>query len=142
MSKSKEILGKCQAAYHAPEFYDDQGQIIRHIANTIDHLTPKGIARSLAWKARDFRNPNARVPMNSKCHQLKESSTIARKRLLERQKKGELITLEDYRKFRNEHDCVYSDGLSDGRNGHGETIIEENFKVIIVYQTEEAGLVY
>ena len=124
--KEKKDLGECQAEVHAPEFYKDNGRVISHNADTVDHLTPPKIARVLSWKSDDYKNLNARVPMHRMCHELKDGSTPARIALAKQIKhSGTTVTLEDYKCIRRIFDTVYVDPLERNGNGyHGEIIIE------------------
>ncbi len=109
-------LNICQAAYHAPQFYDDEGFVIPHTANSHDHLTPKRIAKLQGWHSNDFKAPNELISVNHACHSLKDSSTKARIELLNRIIRSEkIITLDDYRRFRKKYDLIYITG----RNGNG-----------------------
>ena len=109
-------LNICQAAYHAPQFYDEDGFVIPHTANSHDHLTPKRIARLQGWHSNDFKDPNEILFVNNACHSLKDSSTKARIELLiQIIGSRKIITLEDYKKFRKKYDRVY---LVNG-NGNG-----------------------
>jgi len=118
--KDDKILAKelniCQAAYHAPQFYDEEGFVIPHTANSRDHLTPKRIARLQGWHSDDYKAPNELISVNNACHSLKDSSTKARIELLIKiigSKK--IITLADYKEFRKKYDRVYLVN----RNGNG-----------------------
>ena len=125
-SEKKEGMGSCQAEVHAPEFYKDNGRVISHNADTLDHLTPPKIARALSWKSDDYKNPNARVPMHRMCHELKDRSTPARIALAKQIKHSKKpVTLADYKCIRRIFDTVYVDPLERNGNGyHREIIIE------------------
>lgn len=113
---TSEILGNCQAEIHAPEFYSD-GVVSSHPAQGCDHQTPRRIASRLRWRASDFQDPNEKVPMHRRCHDLKDKSTPRREELLKQiQRQKGAFSLDDYRGFRNNHDVVYADNGSLPRN--------------------------
>lgn len=122
----KEVLGNCQAEVHVPRYYDEHGHPIPHMADTVDHLTPKKIARELGWRSEDFKSENARVPMHAECHALKDASTPARIALIRKIKGSKQpLDLEAYRCIRDVFDAVDVDPVNRNGNGsHGETIIE------------------
>lgn len=104
MIERGEDYERCQAAIHHPK--------CDGYADNIDHFTPRCILKLFRTAPKD-RDENNLVPMNANCHKLKDASTPKRKQLLEHQLNGEMVSLDDYRRFRNRNDAVFipaSDG--------------------------------
>lgn len=57
-----------------------------------------------------MKDPNEMVPMNLYCHRMKDASTPQRLQLLaETLRSKTTITLDDYRRFRDDNDLVFKD---------------------------------
>jgi|GEM_PF-5594451 len=98
----------CQAEIHHSRYIDKEGKVIPHIADSIDHFTPRCIAKLLELTQFEVGNYINHIPMNSDCHKLKDRSTPARKYLLKRILSSNIeVTLNDYRRFRNKHDKIF-----------------------------------
>ena len=90
---------KCQAAIHHPK--------CNGYADNIDHFTPKCILKLFRIAPED-QDKNNLVPINIHCHRLKDASTPNRKKLLCGQLfNGNVVSLDDYRTFRDKYDLFY-----------------------------------
>lgn len=128
-SIEEEIKPCCQAVIHAPQFYDQFGNVIPHFATSTDHFTPRSIAKRLGWKSKDYQDPAEHIPMHGACHALKDASTRARVRLLKGMRNGGSLSLQDYRAMRNRYDLVFISGEAGGAemvidSSHGELVLE------------------
>lgn len=85
----KEQEKPCQAPYHA--------EGCNGIGETVDHLTPRCIAKHiLGWTRKQIDDPMNLQYLSKACHKEKDSTTVQRFQLALRQKRGEMITLEEY----------------------------------------------
>jgi len=63
---------------------------------TVDHHTPKCIAKIFGWKRKQINAPENLQYLSKPCHREKDRSTPKRKLLLQGQLKGKETTLEEY----------------------------------------------
>jgi hypothetical protein len=65
----------CQEEVHHPKFYDQDGNIIPHIAHSRDHLTPRCLIRYDRLDRSLFTSKENLIPANNLCHALKDAMT-------------------------------------------------------------------
>ena len=74
---------KCEAAVHARSCVG--------YANTVDHFTPRSVAKLLRWKAWQINDPMNLIPMFRACHDIKDRKTALVKLQVKFQQKGGTI---------------------------------------------------
>ncbi|GIW70244.1 MAG: hypothetical protein KatS3mg101_0991 [Patescibacteria group bacterium] len=94
---------ECQAPVHNPRCPCQSCQRVNcgncRLTN-IDHFTPKCIAKKiLHWSSKQINAPENLQYLSIPCHTDKDRTTPDRLRLAIRQKRGEFISLEDYKKI-------------------------------------------
>ena len=65
-------------------------------ANSIDHLTPKAVAKLLGWKKKQMDDPMNLVPMFRGCHDRKDKYTAQVKWQVKLQLRGRFIGLGEH----------------------------------------------
>lgn len=78
----------CEAEVHDPR--------CNGWANSIDHFTPKCIAKLWGWSKKQTEDPMNLQYLNEYCHRLKDKATPDMKRQLLEQMKGKFIGLGEH----------------------------------------------
>lgn len=78
----------CEAGVHHKRFVNGEA----HPGNTIDHFTPRCIGKALGWTPQEINAADNLIPTNRWCHIMKDSDTPVRKRVLQRQLAGDVIS--------------------------------------------------
>lgn len=79
---------RCEAAVHARSCVG--------YANSIDHLTPRAVAKLLGWRKKELNNPDNLVPMFRPCHVMKDKDTAKVKIQVRWQLRGKYIGLGEH----------------------------------------------
>jgi hypothetical protein len=80
------------APCEAPEHVSD----CNGLGSTIDHLTPKCIARVLGWRRKKLNAADNLQLLSEECHQAKDRDTAMRRNLLIEQLEGRTVRFGDH----------------------------------------------
>lgn len=72
------------------EHVSDRGRRCRHMATSVDHITPQAIARRLKWTDEETHSPENTQRLCERHHKAKDNDTALRVAVLKAQQRGEL----------------------------------------------------
>lgn len=72
------------------EYVSEGGRRCRHMATSVDHITPQAIARRLKWTDEEIHSPENTQRLCQRHHSAKDKDTGLRVAVLKAQQRGEL----------------------------------------------------